>query len=79
MKNPFNPAMNNYPTQSTMNKDDMVLIKLGGHKKYERIVEKINYYQKWYNDMAPEERNSEIGIWVRNNIKMFDDIINKNL
>jgi hypothetical protein len=43
--------------------------------KFETVCNKLRYYVHWYQSMNLEERQSGIGLWVRDRIQIFSDII----
>lgn len=43
--------------------------------KFEVICDKLRFYVRWYQSMTLAERNSAIGIWVRDRINIFTEII----
>lgn len=62
-----------------MDRDDSILLRIGGLKQYDRITRTIEKYQLWYNSMSEEEKKSDTGVWVKDQIRKCDEIINKNL
>jgi hypothetical protein len=41
--------------------------------KIEVIYRKLNYYVRWYQSMTLAERQSVVGLWVRDNITLYTD------
>jgi len=45
---------------------------------YQLLVHKITWYCRWYDEMNIQDKKGWLGHWVKQRIKWYDEVINRN-